>query len=214
MFDRLALKYDDIKLFIVWWPVAEDHRTAYIGLVGGVLSIIVLLLGWCLVVYLRRKRSHAKQVPSMPGLLPGVLPVVAPANEKRLTLSLKQLKISSGRNSGTQLLILDSPKSSYELLQLSPFSFQWFALNWVLVIVMLPWCWFHRIIESKLLRSKKIKSYIRIFDCAFSWRFLRSGNIDRIGQRHVVLLPRTLSTAATAATAVDLFKQQQVPQVT
>jgi len=82
---------------------AEDHRTAYIGLVGGVLSIIVLLLGWCLVVYLRRKRNHAKQVPSMPGLLPGVLPVAAPANEKRLTLSLKQLKISSGRNSGSSI---------------------------------------------------------------------------------------------------------------
>ena len=98
----IGLRYwIDIDCYVVWWPVAEDHRTAYIGLVGGVLSIIVLLLGWCLVVYLRRKRNHAKQVPSMPGLLPGVLPVAAPANEKRLTLSLKQLKISSGRNSGT-----------------------------------------------------------------------------------------------------------------
>jgi len=97
---EIAFEEDDFQEIST---VAEDHRTAYIGLVGGVLSIVVLLLGWCLVVYLRRRRSHAKQVPSMPGLLPGVLPVVAPANEKRLTLSLKQLKISSGRSGGSSI---------------------------------------------------------------------------------------------------------------
>lgn len=50
-------------------PVAEDQRTAYIGLVGGVLSIVVLLLGTGLVVFLRRRKSrHGKQVAVM---LPG-----------------------------------------------------------------------------------------------------------------------------------------------
>lgn len=58
------------------------------------LSIVVLLLGTGLVVYLRRRKNNAKQLPTMPGLLPGVLPVVAPA-DKRLTMSLKQLKIST-----------------------------------------------------------------------------------------------------------------------
>ncbi|KAI9553288.1 putative epithelial discoidin domain-containing receptor 1-like [Daphnia sinensis] len=49
--------------------VAEDQRTAYIGLVGGVLSIVVLLLATGLVVYLKRRRNrHGKQVAAM---LPG-----------------------------------------------------------------------------------------------------------------------------------------------
>ena len=92
-----------VRMSRVRMAVAEDQRTAYIGLVGGVLSIVVLLLGWCLAVYVRRRRSQGKQVPAMPGLLPGVLPVTAaPASEKRLTLSLRQLKISStARASGT-----------------------------------------------------------------------------------------------------------------
>lgn len=76
--------------------VAEDQRTAYIGLVGGVLSIVVLLLGTGLVVYLRRRKNrHGKQVAAM---LPGgsglnKMPVsLAPSSDKRMTLlSLKQL---------------------------------------------------------------------------------------------------------------------------
>ena len=46
--------------------VAEDQRTAYIGLVGGVLSVVVLLLGTGLVVYIRRRKGrHVKQVAAM-----------------------------------------------------------------------------------------------------------------------------------------------------
>ena len=67
---------------------------------GGVLSIVVLLLGTGLVVYLRRRKNrHGKQVAAM---LPGggggggglnKLPVsIAPSDNKRMTLlSLKQL---------------------------------------------------------------------------------------------------------------------------
>jgi hypothetical protein len=60
---------DDDDIFEEISTVAEDQRTAYIGLVGGVLSIVVLLLGTGLIVYLkRRKNRHGKQVAA---ILPG-----------------------------------------------------------------------------------------------------------------------------------------------
>lgn len=79
--------------------MAEDQRTVYIALVGGVLSIVVLLLGTGLVVYLRRRKNrHSKQVAAMlPGGVSGLnkLPVTmgpSSTGDKRMTLlSLKQL---------------------------------------------------------------------------------------------------------------------------
>lgn len=81
--------------------LAQDQRTAYIGLVGGVLSIVVLLLGTGLVVYLKRRRNrHGKQVAAM---LPGGGgslnklsvtmggPSSASDNKRMTLLSLKQL---------------------------------------------------------------------------------------------------------------------------
>lgn len=83
--------------------MAEDQRTAYIGLVGGVLSIVVLLLGTGLVVYLRRRKSrHGKQVAA---ILPGhngtglnKLPITPRTETKptRTLLSLRQLGKASG----------------------------------------------------------------------------------------------------------------------
>ena len=70
----------------------------------------MLLLGTGLVVYLRRRKSQVKQLPSMPHgcLLPReVLPVggagsagsAGQSSEKRMTMSLKQLKLSAAGGS-------------------------------------------------------------------------------------------------------------------
>ena len=62
----------------------------------------------------------------------------------------------------------------------------------------------------------------RIVDCSVPGRFLRSGNVDGIGQWHVLLLPRTLpataaatAPAATTAAATTGRHEQhaQIPQI-
>jgi hypothetical protein len=104
---------DDDDIFEEISTVAEDQRTAYIGLVGGVLSIVVLLLGTGLVVYLkRRKNRHGKQVAAIlhpGGSSCGVNGGLSGDGLNKLSLTPRQSS-SSGESSSKQRMTLLSLK--------------------------------------------------------------------------------------------------------